>query len=172
MVIVKDSRLAIRKYYLFIDMVIILVFIISNIFVAMSFMKTDFYTGYDEQFRSSERIFFNYAKSYPGFLYIFKSFCAPGFFLVNNVSHELFNFSIILVEFIQNNFGTPENMPTFIKIIKSLIASAKVCENIALKFPANAVYSYSIAEIIICINAIFYGWLMRCLLHFIHFMLK
>ncbi len=161
MPIVKDNNLAIKKYHAITDLVIFAMFIIANAFVIAGAMKVGFFANYDNNFANSEEVLFKFAKSYPGLLCVYHSFCAPGFYILNNFAHDILAVVKLLLEFIQMNFASKDEIKVYEQMINSITGAMKVSNNFVLYFGKSQTEVYAIGEIIIALTALIYGWITR-----------
>ena len=168
MPIIKDDSIVLRKYYPIADIVIVVSFVVANIFVVMQIFGSNFLTEWASEVTVDNVAATKFLKTYPGFYFIFQNFCYPAFWVVNNMPHEIASWlSEILEEF---RHVYPDIAYTFgITAMQKHVAKfANSHPNLVLQFFDNKLYVYAIGEFIISASALIYGLITRLIAKISH----
>ena len=161
MPIIKDDRLALRKYYPIADIVIIASFLWANAFVVMQIFDVGFLASWAAKVETNNITATKFLKHYPGFYFIFQHFCHPVFWVINNLPHIVASWFADVLEGFRYNYYEIANAFGISALHRFVAKFANSHPNLVLQFYDNKLYVYSVGEAIICISAILYGLIVR-----------
>ena len=172
MAIIKDDEIAVRKYYPIADIVIVIFFLLANVFVVMGIVNAKFIMDWAAQLEPPSFVASKFIKQYPGFYFVFQNLCQYGFWIVNDMPHELATWLADTLSHLRLNYPVLSKNSLIVSTHKYVGQFAKFSPNLILQFPANKIYIYSMGEIIICVTAIVYGLIARLIIKMLCFLFK
>ena len=161
MPIVKDDRIALRKYYPIADIVIVISFLLANVFVVLQLFNVSFLHSWASQVDTGHLATIKFLRKYPGFYFIFQNFCYPGFWVVNNMPAEVASWIADVLNTFRQTYPDVAKSVGIVEIHKHIAQFAKSYPNLVLQFYGSKLYIYSIGEVIIASCAIVYGLIAR-----------
>ena len=172
MPIVRDDRVALRKYYPIADIVIIISFLLANTFIVLQFFNVGFLLTWASQVDTGNVTTIKFLRGYPGFYFVFQNFCYPGFWVVNNMPSEIAAFIAGALNIFRDSYPVVAKQVGIVEISGFFTKFAKSYPNLVLQFYGNKLYVYSIGEVIICASAIVYGLITRLIIKILYNLFK
>ena len=161
MPIVKDDRIALRKYYPIADIVIVISFLWANVFVAMQIFDVAFLSTWASNVETNNITATKFLKLHPGFYFVFQNFCYPVFWVVNYMPHEIASWIATALDDVRRDYYDMASTFGIVTLHRHIAKFANSYPNLVLQFYDNKLYVYSIGEAIICVSAIVYGFITR-----------